>query len=368
MGDLVVVIPAYNAEKYLREAVASVLRQPCKCSVVIVNDGSTDGTGAICDKIASEDSRVTVLHQENAGVSRARNRGITYALEHNEGTAGYIGFCDADDLWKADCITQKLLNEVVEQNADIVGFSCWCTDQEARRYYVNNQYQTNTARLLEKGTVEWMLNGPFCAHLYSIAMIRQFALCFPENVARNEDVIFMRKAVFSASCIAYRKETLYLYRTNRSSVTHQSTDVTGTMLNICRAWYGARYWADTMELLSHKKDAWCQLCLSTAAAVLLETARRMAEQGVKMKYILDIIRKEPYFSEIGNLIVEHLAYWQQPDLIMFRNNFRRFYWKHRIGGMVKTVGKLALCIPLIRNRREKNRFPFEIEDEYLGSV
>lgn len=368
MGDLIVVIPAYNAEKYLREAVASVLRQPCRCNVVIVNDGSTDGTAAICDKIASEDNRVVVLHQENAGVSCARNRGISYALEHDKGTSGYIGFCDADDLWKAGCVTQQILNKAADQKADIIGFSCWCTDQEVQRYYVNNQYQVNTVIMPEKGTVEWMLNGPFCAHLYSIKMIREFTLRFPEDVARNEDVIFMRQAVFSASCVTYREETLYLYRTNRSSVTHKSTDVTRTMLDTCRAWYGERYWADTMELLSHKKDAWCQLCLSTAAAVLLETARRMAERGLKMKYVLDIIRKEPYFSAIDNLIVENLAYWQQPDLIMFREDFGQFYWKHRIRGMVKTVGKLALCIPMIRNRRDRNRFPFEIKDEYLGKV
>lgn len=368
MGDLIVVIPAYNAEKYLREAVASVLRQPCNCSVVIVNDGSTDGTGAICDIIASEDSRVKILHQENSGVSCARNRGISYALEHNEDATGYIGFCDADDLWKAGCVTQQILNEAADQKADIIGFSCWCTDQEAQHYYVNNQYQENTVILPEKGTVEWMLKGPFCAHLYSIKMIREFTLRFPENVARNEDVIFMRQAVFSASRIAYREETLYLYRTNRSSVTHQSTDVTGTMLDTCRAWYGMRFWTGTIVPLSHKQDDWRHLCLFTAAAVLLEAARKMAEQGLRRKHILNIIKKEPYFAEIDNLIVENLAYWQQPDLIMFREDFGQFYWKHRIRGMVKTVGKLALCIPMIRNRRDRKRFPFEVKDDYLGKV
>ena len=358
MCEISVIIPAYNAEAYLRKAVESVLAQPCQhIHIVIVNDGSTDHTAALCDEIAAEDSRVAVLHQDNKGVSCARNAGIAWVLAHAEITSGYIGFCDADDLWKAGCVTQSILEDALREKADIVGFSCWCTDQEAKRYRVDNQYQSRVLALQKRGSVDGLLNGPFCAHLYSVKMIQRFALRFPEKVARNEDVIFMRQAVFCASRIVYREETLYLYRTNRKSVTHRLTDPTKTMLDICRAWNRAAHWAgDDAE-----GDAWQQMCLSTAAAVLLETARLMAERGAGSKYIFSVISGEPYFKEIDALSVDHLAYWQQLDLVLFRKNYKKFCRKHQLRGTVKKIARLLLYIPFVRNKRDERMFPFVTE-------
>lgn len=363
MCNISVIIPAYNVEAYLPDAVASVLEQPYRnIHVIIVDDGSTDRTATLCDEMAVVDSRITVLHQKNAGVSCARNAGIDYALAHMEYPTGYIGFCDADDLWKPGCLTQEILETAENQGADILGFSCWCTDQEIKRYRVDNKYETHTERLPENGTVNWMLNGPFCAHLYRAEMLHRFHLRFPKNVQRNEDVIFMRQAVFCATCIAYREETLYLYRTNRNSVTHQTTDVTKTMLNICRAWYSMAHWAEILEVAPQSKEAWQKLCLSTAAAILLETARAMAESGYGSKHIFSVISGEPYFKAMDALVVENLAKWQQPDLVLFRMNFNNFCGKHQLRGIAKKIARLLLNVPFIRNERNKMRFPFAIED------
>lgn len=362
MCNISVIIPAYNAEAYLPDAVASVLKQPYEhVHVIIVDDGSTDQTAALCDKMAVADSRITVLHQKNAGVSCARNAGIDYALAHMEYPTGYIGFCDADDLWKPGCLTQEILETAENQGADILGFSCWCTDQDAKRYCVANQYEAHTDMLPERGTVNWLLNGPFCAHLYSTELFREFELRFPENVSRNEDVIFMRQAVFCAACIAYREETLYLYRTNIGSATHQATDVTRTMLNICRAWHNVAHWAEKLDVPSEKKEAWCHLCLSTAGAVLLETARAMAEYGFGPKHIFNTISQEPYYEAIDTLVVENLAHWQQPDLVLYRKNYIKFCWKYRLCGVIKMAAKLLLKIPFVKSKRDGIRFPFAIE-------
>jgi len=75
-----VVIPVYNVERYLERCVQSVLRQTYKdLEIILVDDGSTDGSGELCDKIAERDSRVRVIHQENQGLSGARNTGIHQA-------------------------------------------------------------------------------------------------------------------------------------------------------------------------------------------------------------------------------------------------------------------------------------------------
>ena len=94
MNNLIsVIIPVYNVENYLDECIQSVLQQTYKnLEIILVDDGSTDNSGVICDEYKDKDTRITVLHQKNGGISKARNVGIEYA--HGE----YIGFVDSDDF------------------------------------------------------------------------------------------------------------------------------------------------------------------------------------------------------------------------------------------------------------------------------
>ena len=97
---ITVVIPVYNCERYVARAIKSVLDQPCgdRAEILVVDDGSTDKSGEVCDRIASENSNVYVIHKENGGVSTARNLGIEKYGIMNAGSeamyrktrAGYI--------------------------------------------------------------------------------------------------------------------------------------------------------------------------------------------------------------------------------------------------------------------------------------
>lgn len=81
MALIHVIIPVYNAVRFLRDAVRSVLEQPCKdIEIILVDDGSTDGSAELCDELVVTDARISVLHQQNQGVSVARNNGIEYVL------------------------------------------------------------------------------------------------------------------------------------------------------------------------------------------------------------------------------------------------------------------------------------------------
>ena len=88
-----VIIPVYNCKSYLQRAVESVITQPYQAiSVILVDDGSTDGSSLLCDELAARDDRITVFHQKNSGVSEARNRGLKHILSIDGNENDYVAF------------------------------------------------------------------------------------------------------------------------------------------------------------------------------------------------------------------------------------------------------------------------------------
>ncbi len=110
-----VIVPVYNTAKYLDDCVKSVLSQTFKdFELILVDDGSTDGSGIICDKYSCIDTRVITIHKKNEGVSAARNLGITLAK------GNWLIFLDADDLWSDNEALFKLYSAAISNNVDIV--------------------------------------------------------------------------------------------------------------------------------------------------------------------------------------------------------------------------------------------------------
>ena len=107
-----IIIPVYKVENYLEKCIDSILCQTYRnLEVILVDDGSPDKCGEICDRYAAKDNRVKVIHKKNAGVARARNDGIDIA------TGDYISFIDSDD-WIAENAYEVLYNGLKEYNAD----------------------------------------------------------------------------------------------------------------------------------------------------------------------------------------------------------------------------------------------------------
>ena len=116
MPDVSVIMPVYNSEKYLGNAIESVLDQTYHdFELILIDDGSTDRSGAICDKYASEDVRVKVIHQKNQGICAARNQGLDIA------TGKYIAFIDNDDYYYPDYIKENI-DLAMEYDADVIRF------------------------------------------------------------------------------------------------------------------------------------------------------------------------------------------------------------------------------------------------------
>lgn len=224
MVKISVVIPVYNCERYLDEAVASVLSQPYDAiDIVLVDDGSTDHSAALCDELATQYSNISVIHQANAGVSAARNRGIEHVISRSTNVlcgGGYLAFLDADDAWSKSFFTDNSVAEFPD--AEIIlnrSMNCNTTLERGRAFTPIKEGVYPGGR----ETVSKCLNQHFGAALYSCKLLSEQNIRFVEGLSCSEDKLFLRKCVFTAKSIALSNKLLYLYRNNPLSVVHNRT-------------------------------------------------------------------------------------------------------------------------------------------------
>lgn len=213
MAIIHVVIPCYNVEKYLDQAVRSVLDQPCKdIDIVLVDDGSPGETPALCDAIAARESRVHAVHKPNGGVSSARNAGIEFVLErYADDLAGrYIAFLDGDDCWESGFLSGEV-EDLMHEGHDLLGFqSCTCDPRMNR---------IGSPASLPEGVYEggaenvWMHStSHFGSMLYSCRLLKEYTIRFREGLRYSEDKIFSMTSLYLADRICLKNRLMYLYR------------------------------------------------------------------------------------------------------------------------------------------------------------
>lgn len=137
-----VIIPIYNVEKYLEKCIESVIAQTYKnIEIILVDDGSPDGCGLICDEFAQKDSRIKVIHKENGGLSDARNAGLDI-------TSGeYVMFVDSDDYISCQ-MCSKLYRALTENDADLSACNFLCVDEDGREIAEMNKEMSITDEVL----------------------------------------------------------------------------------------------------------------------------------------------------------------------------------------------------------------------------
>lgn len=113
---LSIVVPVYNTKEYLVQCIESILNQTCGCfELILIDDGSTDGSEQICDEYAKKDQRIRVIHQVNQGLVATRKRGVELA------TCDYVCFVDSDD-WIDERLVEELVRNIAEEKPDIVAY------------------------------------------------------------------------------------------------------------------------------------------------------------------------------------------------------------------------------------------------------
>ena len=210
-----IIVPVYNAARYLARCVQSILSQTVtSIEVILVDDGSTDESGAIADSFAEKDKRISVYHKPNAGVSHTRNFGLSHAKGE------WVSFVDSDDALSPVFLEELLKTVMPETDFCLCNFTM--TNGEGNDYL----YETFHPG---KSREETISNLYKCGWMFSIGILfrRSFLtdhqLRFPEHLHYTEDVWFTTRAVFYAQHISKTKQPLYCYNTgNQSSLTHKS--------------------------------------------------------------------------------------------------------------------------------------------------
>ena len=221
MGALVsLIIPVYKVEAYLERCVRSVLAQTYQnLEIILVDDGSPDRCGEICDRFAQEDPRVKVFHKANSGVSSARN----YGVAHSHGA--FVSFIDADD-YVAPNYVEYLFDLLMKYHADIV---CCCMDQttENTSAYGINHSIPNEQLLKGKEACQTLFGN-----LYDILVTvwgklykRELVQKYPFPIGRRyEDEAIVCKYYYAADRVAVGNQRLYAYYQNPDSFMHARGD------------------------------------------------------------------------------------------------------------------------------------------------
>ena len=298
-----VVIPVYRVEDYLPACIDSVLEQETAFSyeILLIDDGSPDRCGEICDEYAAKDSRIRVLHIENQGVSHARNLGIQNAQ------GDYVLFLDADDLWEPGLL--QALDRLAESDPDMTSLGCALLYEDGRK-------ESYALPLTPEGeTGNDFLKQLFACqktpwyYTWSYGYRREFLLShnlyFPEDLKVSEDFVQIMNAIPKAESIVGRDSPLYLYRMREGSVTASVTPKKLLDNLTSKAAFFHKYPTSAMaNLYANNALLITRLCKADRKAVMPELTRNRAiwksvsEKPLKLAKILTAC-----FGNYGGIVI-----------------------------------------------------------------
>ncbi len=196
-----VIIPVYNVEPFLSRCLDSVIRQSYRnLEIILIDDGSADASGAICDAYAQKDSRIRVIHQKNAGITGARNAGLAVC------TGAYIAFVDSDDAILPD-MYEKMLQACQTEAADLAVCGIGFANGLYRKTFCDTKKRIYDNRtLMESYLSKPYINHSVCNKLYAASVFKD--LYFP-TIARSEDIAFMPTALAGVQKAVYLNAPYY---------------------------------------------------------------------------------------------------------------------------------------------------------------
>ena len=253
--ELSIIVPVYNAERYLQKCIESILNQKMSdFELLLVDDGSTDSSGKICDEYSEKDSRVTVMHILNGGPANARNEALKTA------NGKYIGFVDSDD-WIEPDMYERLCKNAAETSADlvfcdyiaetsagsVVEFALFSTQEIFYRDAIENLFLPYFFGYTDSELKDFKKYCPFADYhsyiwlcIYKAEALKNAGLTIPDDrIYFNEDNLFNLSFLIFAKSISHVNRHLYHYLYNSASFTKK---------------FDARYWEMKLNKFHYLKN------------------------------------------------------------------------------------------------------------------
>ncbi len=347
-----VIIPVYNSEYCVKRGIKSIINQPCfsDMELILIDDGSTDNGGKICDEFAEKYPNVKVYHNENAGVGLARNFGIKKA------TGKYIAFLDADDFIKADFFDAEMMNSLIKNDVDVYRFSAKVLSFDFRFNTINltvDDYEKTRKDNEPRFGFSW---GNFWQIIYRREMILENDIWF-FPVKYNEDIPFAQRSFYVAKSVVSKNKLYYLQWSNAKSVMQNKQPVVFLDAHVnaykfLEEWHAERGIATYYE--NSKLAIICQILPLLCCTYSYKETRRLFNEDerffIKEKYYDECLTAEQI--DILRKWVEHPKKFWLNSRIFFgtKNSVVSFLKRHpRIRGAInyiyyttiKRVGKLT---------------------------
>ena len=284
MKQISIIVPVYNVSGYLADCVNSIIDNgACGIELILVDDGSTDGSSDLCDEFARKNSFCSVLHQKNAGVSAARNAGLDIAKGE------WIWFVDADDM----IMNGHILETLLETKADLIMFGCQelLDNKIAGTMTYDDCKDMTKDRFLESHVSYFVWNM-----LFKRDVIEKYYLRFTEGVRMGEDLEFQYKYLIHSQHPISISTPLYIYRkregsavNNLNSRNHAVTDSLIIQKNLL----------DYIQNNSVQEAAWIDLRLQGLMKSLLYSAYHTGKELSHRKIQKDVRDTMQSYKKIG---------------------------------------------------------------------
>lgn len=318
-----VIVPIYNIEQYLNKCVESILSQTyTDLEIILVDDGSTDSSGSICDEYEKKDNRIKVIHKENGGQGSARQAGVKYA------SGKYVACIDGDD-WISENYFERFVEIIKKYEPDVV---CCGVNYEMRK----GRYRR--VRILEEGLydksniekkffpilIESKHGKSFMpslwAKVFKIEIYKQYQNVVNKKIKIGEDGIVVRPIISIAHSLYIMNDCLYYYRNNYSSLTKSRSP---------------RCWNEAKILAEHYKKYISPNVTDLDSQIYRNIVHNLFNISVSQFY-----QKQGYWITRRN-IKKQLQDSYYADAIIAADY--RGSWKREI---VKMILKYKLCFPI----------------------
>lgn len=298
MVKVSIIVPVYNVEDYLEKCLASLINQTLKeIEIIVVNDGSTDGSQEIIDRYSNLDNRIISLKKENGGLSDARN----YALPYVKGE--YIGFVDSDDYVDINMYEEMYL-AAKKENYDLVECDfIW----EFPNKQVHDESNIVDNPLVDIRVVAWN-------KLYKTSLIKKSKITFPVGL-RYEDVAFCYQLLPHVKNIGYVKGTFYHYMQRETSIANTQNEKVGQLYDILRLVL------DYYKKNKLKKKYYAELEYIFIRYIFGRSFYRIT--CIKDKKVRKRLLDEGY-----SLLTNEFPAWKNNTYLRTKKGIKNFYYRH----------------------------------------